>query len=40
MIHRDLHELLRLRAARAGQSVAVPLAVDIGLSSGNAENLG
>jgi hypothetical protein len=40
MIHRDLHELLRLQAARAGQSVPVPLAVDIGLSSENAENLG
>lgn len=39
MIHRDLHELLRLQAARTGQSVAVPLAVDIGLSR-NAENLG
>jgi len=40
MIHRDLHELLRLRAARAGQPAAVPLAVDIGVASETTENLG
>ncbi len=40
MIHRDLHELLRLQAARAGQSVPVPLAVDIGVASETTENLG
>lgn len=37
---RWLHELQRLHATRAGQAVAAPLAVDIGVSAGGSDELG
>jgi len=39
-VFRYLHELQRLRAEREGRPVAAPLAVEIGVSSTNTENLG
>jgi hypothetical protein len=34
LLHRDLHELQRLQAMRLGQPVAVPIAIDVDVTSG------